>query len=378
MSAPTRPPRSGRPADRDPSPASSPSHASGRTPASRRRTASPGRSRKSASAHTQQRGARRPAQRGQLFRRGLQALLDIFTHAPDRGDDRTGTPTRPSRERLDRRHARRRDPVVQRQRERRQRIFRARLRLVGAVVGVVAVVLGVVAIPRLAVFEVRQIAVEGASAVPDLVVRQQLDRHLAGETIFTVDTGRIEQTLEALPFVHQVSLDRRFPSGLLIRIEEYEPLALGVTSTSGSWLVARDGRVLAKVQLADWARRIPVVVIERSKLTAGQRLTREPALHLLRIVPPTFPGSFDKIEVFTASQGRSTQRAAMMPTGTETVVGTMTDGLEIRFGRPERFDTKLAVVERLLALYGPQRRGTIVYIDVSVPARPAVLTRSAG
>ena len=267
-------------------------------------------------------------------------------------------------------------------RARRRQLLRRRLRLVALVGVVVMFGIAVYAVPRMAIFNVQRIEVTGTSAVPDLTVRSKVDPIIHGQTIFTLDTDRIRTSLAALPFVRSVSVDRHFPNGLSITLVEYKPLALGVSVGQGSWLVARDGRVLAKVQSSDWSAQIPKVVIEQDHLKPGTRLSGEPALQLLRMVPPTFPGSFETIEVFTPTARRpgarraareQASRSSLMLEGTESIIAHMSDGAEIRFGRPDRLDLKLAVVERMLGLYGPSGRSGITYIDVSVPSRPAVM-----
>lgn len=251
---------------------------------------------------------------------------------------------------------RRIDPATLRRRAQRRRIIVARLRLiaVAAVIAGVAVVIHV--FPRMSVFEIRGIAVEGTSAVPDLLIRRRIDPVLRGETIFTVDTERVRTEVEQLPFVHSVRVDRHLPDGISIHIVEYQPLALGV-SDSGSWLVARDGRVLTRSRLTDWLGRVPIVRLEHAHVAAGDRVGGEPALRLLRVIPPSFPGSFRSVEI-----------------GSHGVIAQIPDGPEVRFGQPDDFDEKLLVAERLLTMYGRERLGSITYIDVSVPARPAVLT----
>ena len=124
---------------------------------------------------------------------------------------------------------------------------------------------------------------------------------------------------------------------------------------NGSWLVARDGRVLVKARLSDWADRVPVVRLQHGNVSAGDSVGDEPALQLLRVVPATFPGTFRTVE--------------LTPAG---IIGAIADGPIVRIGRADQFVEKLLVTSRLLSLYGPARRANISYIDVTVPARPAI------
>ena len=322
-----------------------------------------------------------------VVRYAVLAARDAFTNAPaDAGprSERSATTPPSTVEWDDAERAQRRQRSIQHERirARRRQLVLRRLRLVALMLGIALICVSVYAVPRMSVFNVKRIAVEGTSAVPDLTVRKKVDPIIDHATIFTLDTSRIRSSLASLPFVRSVSVDRHFPNGLSVKVVEYKPLALGVSVGHGSWLVARDGRVLAKVQSSDWSAQIPKVVIEQDNLKPGTRLTGEPALRLLRLVPPTFPGTFETIEVFTPTARRpgsrraareQASRSSLLLAGTESIIAHMSDGTEIRFGRPDRLDQKLAVVERMLGLYGPGRRDGITYIDVSVPSRPAVM-----
>jgi cell division septal protein FtsQ len=220
------------------------------------------------------------------------------------------------------------------------------------------------AVPRLSRFHIRQISVVGTDAVPDLQVRARVDKLIAGKTIFTLDHGAIDRNLEQLPFVRRVSVHTNFPDGIEIRVHEYQPLALGI-STTGSWLVARDGRVLSKARLSDWIGRVPVVRLEAKAAHAGLRAGDEPALRLLRIATSTFPGSFRTVDV-TGSVGTGCSVDACV------IVGQVVSGPKIIFGGESELDQKLLVAARLLSMYGPNCRDNVRYIDVTVAARPAV------
>lgn len=217
-------------------------------------------------------------------------------------------------------------------------------------------------VPRMSVFQIRTVSVEGASAVPDLLVRNQVDSQLQGQTLFTVDSDAITRRLEALPFVRTAQVDRHLPDGLAIRITEYEPLAFGVAG-DGGWLVARDGRVLTRARLDDWRARVPVVRLREEELRPGQRLAAEPTLLVLSAVPPTFPGSIRAIE----------------RTNEFGYVAELHDGPSIRLGRAQDLERKLTVAGKMLAIFSHGGQSELDYIDVTVASRPAVLSgKSAG
>jgi cell division septal protein FtsQ len=210
-------------------------------------------------------------------------------------------------------------------------------------------------VPRMDFFAVDQVEVTGTSAVSDLTVRKRMDKYVAGKTIYTADFDRIAKSVEDLPFVNSVQVDRHIPGGLTVKVTEYKPLAFGIVGTSG-WLVAHDGRVLSKARLDDWSGRVPVVQLQHNDAKLGDRVGNEPALRLLALVPPAFPGTIKTVEV----------RDGL-------ITATLHEGFAVRFGRDDNLKTKLYVVERLLDLYTGGSRESIQYIDVSVPERPSVM-----
>jgi cell division protein FtsQ len=207
----------------------------------------------------------------------------------------------------------------------------------------------------MSVFDIRTVSVEGASAVPDLLIRNQVDSMLRGQTTFTVDTDAVVKKVEQQPFVRSAEVNRHLPDGLSIRVTEYEPLAFGV-ARDGGWLIARDGRVLNRARLDDWRARVPVIRLQEDKVTAGERLSAEPAILVLRSVPPSFPGSIRAVDR-TKESG---------------YVASLHDGPSIRLGRAQDLDRKLSVAGRMLAMFSRTQQDELEYVDVTVPARPAV------
>jgi cell division protein FtsQ len=240
-----------------------------------------------------------------------------------------------------------------RKKQRQHQLFLRRIKAIVAIAIVAVGAFGLHEIPRLPIFNVTQIEISGTSAVPDPTVRRAIDPLISGETIYTADMEQIRDRVADLPFVRRVDVQHHLPGGISIDVVEYEPLAFGVAG-NGGWLIARDGRVLSKARIDDWREAIPLVRIDRKKVHPGDRIGSEPTLQLIRAIPPTFPGNFESID--RTSTG---------------YIGTLTDGLRIRFGNVGQFEEKLMVAGRLLEIFGPVHRRELSYLDVSVPSRPA-------
>lgn len=285
----------------------------------------------------------------------VRRLLRFATEGARRA--RTVTPGRLSGRATPRREPR--TPVQRRVRERQRTIARRRTRALVMFGAVVLLGVSWFVVPATDLFRIRHVEVRGASEVGDLEVRERVDSLLDGRTIYTVDEDALRRRIERFPFVRSVRVENHFPGGYEIIIEEYEPLAIGVTTDDVAWLLARDGRVLAKAQVRDWSGRVPVIALEADDVAAGRRLDDEPALRLVRAVPADVDLPL---------------RAARVERGT--LVAQVTGGPELRFGRAVDLELKVRVAVRLIEIWTAPRHGKLAYIDVSLPIRPAV--RPAG
>lgn len=243
--------------------------------------------------------------------------------------------------------------TVLRRAQRRQRRARAVRRVAIAAIPVFVIAVAYL-VPRLGVFAIRHVEIVGASAVPDPMVRAAIDPYIDGRTIWTIDPKVISASVHRLPFVQSVTVQRHLPDTISVIVHEYEPLAFGLAGANG-WLVARDGRILVKGRYEDWKDRIPLIRLRNVDARAGDTVSSEPALAILKLVPPTFPGTIRAIDG--------------TPSG---YIAYLADGPEVRFGDPGKAVLKLRVAQRLISMFPPQRRGSINYIDVSVPERPAL------
>ncbi|MDP3051759.1 MAG: cell division protein FtsQ/DivIB [Eubacteriales bacterium] len=91
-------------------------------------------------------------------------------------------------------------------------------------------------------FEVKTIEVYGNSLLPvDEIV--SVAGLVAGTNIFQVHLGEAGERLQTLPLVKSTHLERRFPSTLVVTIEERIPLVL-VNIEGAFWDVDEDGVVL--------------------------------------------------------------------------------------------------------------------------------------
>ncbi|MCW2920483.1 MAG: hypothetical protein JWL76_357, partial [Thermoleophilia bacterium] len=250
-----------------------------------------------------------------------------------------------------------RTPAQQRAAQERRARLKARVRLVLVVGLLVGVVAAWVVVPASDVFRIRHLEVTGASAVGDLEVRARIDSLLTGETVYTVDEDKVASRIEELPFVRSVRVERHLPGGLQLHVIEYRPLALGF-GDGQFWLVARNGRVLAKASNKEWSGRIPTVTLRDGDIEAGDHVEDEPALRLLSSRPSS-----------------STLEFATIKADEYAITAQLVDGTEVRFGRPTALRQKLLVAEKMLH-EAARKDLEPLYVDVTVPGKPAFCAKS--
>ncbi len=241
--------------------------------------------------------------------------------------------------------------------------MRLRLRLAFVLVLLVAVVGAWIVVPASNVFRIRHLEVAGTGAVGDLEVRERIDALLVDKTVFTVDEDALARRIEELPFVRSVRVERHLPGGLQLHVSEYRPLALGFASNAeggagGYWLVARDGRVLAKASQGEWAGRIPTVELRGDDIEPGDHVADEPALRLL-----------------ASRRADSTLNFETIKADEYVVTARLVNGVDVRFGRPTALTQKLLVAEKMLH-EAARKDIELLYIDVTVPGKPAFCSRT--
>lgn len=157
-----------------------------------------------------------------------------MTEDPRRGDPGEPRDAQPMSDDPDRRRAqatvrssddrvRHSDPAVRatlrRRRRRTNRIY------LGIGVALVMILIGYVALYFLPVFSVRDVAVNGARTISVESVRERAAVN-QGTPLLQVDTHAVARRVAGIPQVDEVTVQRDYPSGLLIEVVEREALVV--------------------------------------------------------------------------------------------------------------------------------------------------------
>ena len=250
---------------------------------------------------------------------------------------------------IDRKISRQSDNGASRFRLRRMGIEReeGRLRLrwftiVGLVVAAVVVILLLLTSP---ILSVRQVDVEGVVYADPLQIAAIVDS-INGEPILTVDLGVAETKLLAIPWVRLARVSMHLPSRVSIEIVERTPIAFFRAVDGFNRVIDRDGRVLDVIEgdPTDYIR----IIGTGPNLSAGQ-MTEQPLL-----------GAAELINALPSDLRIRLLSLTVSPEGEVSL--SLTNDVEVIFGRPDDFQVKLVAVVNEIKRQGTNRYAVI---DVS-------------
>ncbi|MBV9951720.1 MAG: FtsQ-type POTRA domain-containing protein [Acidimicrobiia bacterium] len=225
---------------------------------------------------------------------------------------------------------------------------RLRLAIVAAVLAVVALAVVVIRSP---ILDVDRVQVAGTVRTTPAEVRKAAGIR-PGAAMVDLDTGSIAKRVEARPWVARVTVQRRWPSTVEVRVTEREPVAQARAGTR--WAVLdRTGRVV----------------------TVGR--TPQPDLVEVTGVDPGPPGSSvgrrEALDVAAALGARLGAEAGRIRRGSDGLDLVLRNGVVVHLGSVDQLDDKLVALDAILTKAVPDP--PIATIDVRVPSSP-VLTRA--
>jgi cell division septal protein FtsQ len=208
-------------------------------------------------------------------------------------------------------------------------------------------------------FAVRTVEVTGGSKAVRKAV-QQAAQPVEGESLVALDGKSLVRELEALPSVRSASYDRAFPSTLRIFVRPELPLGI-VRLGPDRWVVSERGRIIRRYAPGSSERYPRFRLPGRPNIVPGSYVTDPGArvvLGALAVVPKDFPVRIDLVRL---EGGRLTMDLSA-PWG----------GPELRLGEAVDVEAKLAAAALVLRSLSDDTRGSVGYVDVSVPERTVV------
>jgi cell division septal protein FtsQ len=214
--------------------------------------------------------------------------------------------------------------------------------VVGITVAAVLVFLLLLTSP---ILSIRNVEVEG-NVYADPTTLGEVISDLKGEPILTADLHGAETRLESIPWVREASLSTHLPSRVLIQIVERRPIAFYRAVDGFNRVIDRDGRVLDVIQ-GDPVDYFPIRGTGPN-LSAGDT------------VGQPFLGAAQLINALPADL--QARLIAMAVSADGDVSMSLTDEVEVLFGRPNDFQTKLVGVVNEIKKQGSNK---YAIIDVS-------------
>ena len=222
---------------------------------------------------------------------------------------------------------------------------RRRLRwftVVGLVVAAVVLILLLLTSP---ILSVRQVDVEGVVYADPQQIAAIVDS-IDGEPILTVDLEVAETRLLAIPWVRLARVSMHLPARVTIEIVERTPIAFFRAVDGFNRVIDRDGRVLDVIEgdPTDYIR----IIGTGPNLSAGQ-MTEQPLL-----------GAAELINALPSDLRIRLLSVTVSPEGEVSL--SLTNDVEVIFGRPDDFQAKLVGVVNEIKRQGTNRYAVI---DVS-------------
>jgi cell division protein FtsQ len=200
------------------------------------------------------------------------------------------------------------------------------------------------------VFAVDRVEISGAPPALQREVARVTDE-LIGKSLVSVDAGEVEARVRGLPAVAGVSVDRAFPSTLVVKIAPERPVAV-IRRGRSAWLATGAGKVIREIPLGT-ERRIPRLWVRRgASIRVGGQI---PA------------GLVSATQALAAAHTAGiASRVKGVRTSGEELTLVLRHGIELRLGRDADVRMKLVIARKVLTLVD----GATSYVDVSVPQRP--------
>ncbi len=230
---------------------------------------------------------------------------------------------------------------------------RRRLRTLVALVIVTVVLGGGVVASQSSLLDVDAVIVEGSTRTDPATVVQASGIGL-GQPLVEVDVEGAAAGVAQLPWVLDVSVDRRLSGEVVVEIQERSPIAALPTSDGGLVVVDQGGRQLERVPV------LPPEFVPIAGIVASGEIG-QPS-------PPETQSALDLIEQLTDGLRPSVSQI-VVDQGSLFVV--LSGGGRVNFGDASSLDDKVVSLETMLA-HADLR--CLFEIDVRVPSAPA-LTR---
>jgi cell division septal protein FtsQ len=239
--------------------------------------------------------------------------------------------------------------------------------LVGAVIAVVglASTFGYRALRDSSLFAMHDVVVTGASPALTAQVQAAVRTSVGTRSLLALSSSGVAQAIDGVPGVHVATVDRDFPSTLRVRVWPEHAVAIAV-SGHDRVIVSASGRVLATIGRRSRPPNLPHLGLPGHGVPApGSRIANPKLLAQLAAVS-AIPAHFGApVGWVREDPARGLELELHWP------------HLVIRLGPAVDLKQKLRAASLVMRAYPTiAAREGLSYVDVSAPARPAVMPKT--
>jgi cell division septal protein FtsQ len=211
-------------------------------------------------------------------------------------------------------------------------------------------------------FAVHDVAVTGANASLSAQVQASVRESVGGRGLLALSPGKIARAVELVPGVHVARVDRDFPSTLRVRVWPEHAVAIA-KSGHDRVVVSATGRVLARIDNRAKPPSLPRIPLPGHGVPrVGTRIENPRVLSQLSVVSAIPVGFGARVGWTRLDPEHGLELQLNWPK------------LWIRLGPPVDLAQKLRAAALVLRAYPTSSaRANLSYVDVSAPARPAVM-----
>lgn len=240
-----------------------------------------------------------------------------------------------------------------------------RLLVLGAVLLLVlgfAASFGYRALRDSSLFAVHDVVVSGANASLSAQVQATVHESIAGRGLLALSAGKLARAVELVPGVHVARVDRDFPSTLRVRVWPEHAIAIA-KSGHDRVVVSATGRVLARIGNRAKPPNLPRIPLPGKGVPrVGTRIQNPRVLSQLSAVDAIPVGFGARVGWTKLDPDHGLELQLHWPK------------LWIRLGPAVDLRQKLRAAALVLRAYPTKSaRANLSYVDVSAPARPAVM-----
>jgi cell division protein FtsQ len=232
------------------------------------------------------------------------------------------------------------------------------------VLGIGLIIEGAVAALTSPALAIKRIRVDGTTSLPaveaNAIVRAAtLPR---GCNWFRVPRGRIALDIARMAWVKAVTIRKRLPAEMRVSITPRQPVA-----------VAQLGVELVEVD----AEGVPIRTARQETTVSLPRVVLPPTARLQFGVPLADRAAREAVRVLGGAATDQAVRVAKIEVDqSDNLCLNMRDNTSIRLGQAEDLDAKMGIVRRIYR-YRPDIANSLAAIDLTCPAKPACISRSA-